>query len=246
MKLTESKTADRGTPTALRSECWGVKRRFEFLLKYSSLRGKSILDLGCGFGAYSKFAMSSGADLVVGLDINQRFLKNGKSAEMVEASGDSIPFKDSCFDVVLMIEVLEHLPDEKKALLEVRRILKNGGLLFITVPNKLYPFETHGMQICNTNLENLFGIGIPFLSWLPLKIRENVARARIYTQRRLLKLLTEKNFELIAIDYMMPPMDGQVKNQALVNAFRKISRIIEGTIFRFFGCHLLVLSHSIE
>ena len=104
----ESRTLGRGAPTAVTGEEWGVKRRFEFLLSFASLKDKAVLDLGCGFGAYSQFAVASKASLVVGIDMNRKYLLSARAAERVQSSGDTLPFNGSCFDVVVMIEVLDH------------------------------------------------------------------------------------------------------------------------------------------
>ena len=116
--------------------------------------------------------------------------------------------------------------------------------MFITVPNKFYPFETHGMQISSTDIGNILGVGIPFLSWMPMFVRNRVERARIYTQKRLLTLLREQGFEPIQIDYMMPPIDGKIQDIVIEHALRKFLAKIEATRFKYFGCHILVLAKS--
>ena len=55
-----------------------------------------------------------------------------------------IPYPDECFDVVLCIEVLEHTGvDYMNVLKEIFRVLKIGGILYLTIPNKLCPYDTH-------------------------------------------------------------------------------------------------------
>lgn len=123
----------RGAPTAFTGYEYGVKRRFETLLSSTSLTGNVVLDVGCGVGAYGKFVMKYGANFVVGLDINYEYISKPELIEKVQASADAIPFKNSCFDTVLMLEVLEHLPSDKKAIQEVKRISKKNSLLLVTV-----------------------------------------------------------------------------------------------------------------
>lgn len=237
----ETTTGDRGDPTAFTGDEWGVKRRFSFLMKLISLNDRRIIDIGCGAGAYGSVAEKFGSKIVVGLDLKKMYLKNRKAIQRVQASGLRTPFKDESFDVAFMIESLEHLPDDKQALFEVRRILKKGGLFFITVPNKFYPFETHGLKIGNCNINNVFNIGIPFLSWMPKFIRQKMERAKIYTQKQLITYLVEQGFTPIKIDYMMPPLD-KMGNQKMANFLRKIFCSLEHTYLRFLSCHILVLA----
>src|SRR3989344_3716857 len=64
----------------------------------------------------------------VGVDI-----KEGKGVDMI-ASVYELPFKDGEFDIVLCMSVLEHLEDPPRAIREMRRVLKTGGSIIISVP----------------------------------------------------------------------------------------------------------------
>jgi ubiquinone/menaquinone biosynthesis C-methylase UbiE len=95
-------------------------------------------------------------------------------------SAEDLKFRENIFDTVLMIEVLEHIPDDMKALKEAYRVLKPGGKLIITAPNKLFPFETHGFRI-GQRAYGTKGLGFPVLPFLPEQLRRNIANARVYT-----------------------------------------------------------------
>ncbi len=64
---------------------------------------------------------------------------------LVRADLERTGFPDQLFDVALLNEVLEHVPDDAAALREVHRVLAPDGLLVVFSPNRLYPFETHGV-----------------------------------------------------------------------------------------------------
>jgi ubiquinone/menaquinone biosynthesis C-methylase UbiE len=230
----------RGAPTAISGLEYGVKRRLEAFQGLTSLKGKKVLDVGCGFGAYGLAAERRGASMSVGLDISPEY-KKSKLCLFVLADAQALPFKDSCFDIVLMVEVLEHLPCEMEALREAKRVLKKKGLLLLTVPNKFYPFETHGMKIGSIEIQNMLGIGIPFLSWMPNFVRKRVERARIYTQKQILNILHKQGFKPLKVEYMMPPLD-KFKRRNLAAAIRELLRKLEATWLKYFSCHIITVS----
>jgi SAM-dependent methyltransferase len=93
----------------------------------------SILDLGCGFGAYSRDLMKEGR-ACFGCDINLEYLRKAAQQGLPVVNVDSkLPFPDGSFDSVLLFEVLEHVPDIKTILDESFRVARENML--ITVPN---------------------------------------------------------------------------------------------------------------
>src|SRR5881397_565816 len=95
--------------------------------------GASILDLGCGFGAYSGALLNDGVKCV-GCDINFEYLRQAAGVGLPVVNVDStLPFPDRTFDSVLMFEVLEHVFDVERVLGEAFRVARKNVL--ITVPN---------------------------------------------------------------------------------------------------------------
>lgn len=93
----------------------------------------SILDIGCGFGAYSGQLKKEGRTCV-GCDVNLHYLKKAAEQGLPVVHVDSrLPFPDRSFDSVLLFEVLEHVPDIKNLLGEAFRVARKNVL--ITVPN---------------------------------------------------------------------------------------------------------------
>ncbi len=114
-------------------------------------RGEYILDAGCGSGKYC--AMISGITKIVGIDSSpasvevaseavQRFGNPANSAICL-ADVQAIPFQADTFDKVMLIDILEHLPEEdfQTGLRESYRVLKKGGKLHIYTPNRKHIFE---------------------------------------------------------------------------------------------------------
>lgn len=79
------------------------------------------------------------------LGINYKRLKiwkdtNKKDNYLLQGDAQNLPFRSDFFDKVIMSEVAEHLEDDLKGVKEARRVLKPGGKIILTVPNKYYPF----------------------------------------------------------------------------------------------------------
>jgi SAM-dependent methyltransferase len=106
-----------------------------------------ILDAGCGRGFYLKMFRHVSRCRLVGLELESGIIRKAKrnvaglpDAALVNASLCHIPFPDASFDKAILSEILEHLEDDVAGLREVRRVLKPGGVVAITVPNQNYPF----------------------------------------------------------------------------------------------------------
>jgi ubiquinone/menaquinone biosynthesis C-methylase UbiE len=95
--------------------------------------GNSILDLGCGYGAYS-LALASQGRRCVGCDVNSKYLVKAAASGLPVVSVDlSLPFADRSFDTVILLEVIEHVPEIERILKEAFRVARRNVL--ITVPN---------------------------------------------------------------------------------------------------------------
>lgn len=118
----------------------GEKRRAEItacLLKPK--RDDRILDVGCGEGWQMSYIVECCAQ-VIGLDLSAERLKQAKdrvrNVDLVCASSESLPFKPQIFDKVMCLELLEHLNEPRKTVLEIEPVLKEAGTLVVSVPYK--------------------------------------------------------------------------------------------------------------
>lgn len=106
---------------------------------FSWLSGRRILNIGTGQGYFEKsYILKVKNDLYVGIDISTEGLKNLKEiiTNRVNASITSLPFKNESFDLLICMEVLEHLPKSSINLVfnEMKRILTEQGKMIISVP----------------------------------------------------------------------------------------------------------------
>jgi SAM-dependent methyltransferase len=105
------------------------RRRNRLLRKQVRLEGK-VLDIGSGWRVYSENALR--------LDINPDV-----KPDIVADIQKKTSFPDGHFDTVLMFDVLEHLENPFQALEEVKRVIRRGGTLYLTVP---FCFPKHGTE----------------------------------------------------------------------------------------------------
>ena len=96
--------------------------------------GRSVLDLGCGLGGYSKVLAERGLE-VKALDVVPEYVERARSigvdAEVYD--GERVPMADGSVDTVILLEVVEHLDDPARLLREARRVARLGVL--VTTPN---------------------------------------------------------------------------------------------------------------
>ncbi len=187
------KAALRGEP----SYVWraGQQRRLEMIVRVGGerLRG-NILENGCGVGMYVEHLAPYGGK-IFGLEYDfERAAEAGlRSSGIINAAGEYLPYDASSFDLILSHEVLEHVADDGSAVREMVRVLRSpdpasgrpGGRAVIFVPNRGYPFETHGIY-----WQGKYSFGNKlFVNYLPRAWRDKLApHVRIYSRRDLAKL----------------------------------------------------------
>lgn len=128
---------------------WDAVARIQLVLEWLlpvARAGGSLLDIGCASGYYSvAFAQAGGQ--ATGVDISEagvalarrRAEHEGVAVRCEFLQGDmrTLAVSDGAYDVVLMIEVLEHVREQPQALAEAARALRPGGLLVLTTPHAL-------------------------------------------------------------------------------------------------------------
>jgi 2-polyprenyl-3-methyl-5-hydroxy-6-metoxy-1,4-benzoquinol methylase len=125
---------------------YDMNKRLEVVyneLLIEDIKGKKILDAGCGTGWFSKTACERGA-IVTSLDVGENLLSKVKekcNSECVVGSVLGLPFQNNFFDILVSSEVIEHTPNPLKAIDEFHRVLKPGGILVLTTPNRFWYFS---------------------------------------------------------------------------------------------------------
>jgi SAM-dependent methyltransferase len=106
-----------------------------------------VIEIGCGSGRFIASLAAARPDLEAhGCDISATALRvaNRSDIRMAQTDATRLPYRDGEFNAVLMVDVLEHLPDVDLALWEVRRILAPGGVFHLVFPCEGHPFSLLG------------------------------------------------------------------------------------------------------
>ncbi|MBS3109544.1 class I SAM-dependent methyltransferase [Candidatus Woesearchaeota archaeon] len=111
------------------------------------LKGKLMLDLGCGRGGYTKIFQKQGG-IVVSLDMEHPPVPKLFRA-FVQGDATQLPFKDNTFDFVYSSSLIEHLPVPSKFLKEVCRVIKKGAVFYLSFPPFYTPVGGHQFKPYN-------------------------------------------------------------------------------------------------
>lgn len=203
---------------------WNVSKR-EMVLSLLRSVGHckepgTVLDIGCG-GGYMAWLLES-YHKTVGVDVSEEALKlclrrGLKRLCRVGMADFLLPFKSDSFDLILALDVIEHLEDDLEALMECLRILKPGGILILTVPAFM---------------------------WLWSPWDEVLGHKRRYTCRSLLKTIQETGLSTKKLTYMfffVFPMAALIRvakrllqrdAQNYSSDFIPIPRVVNGLLVR--------------
>jgi 2-polyprenyl-3-methyl-5-hydroxy-6-metoxy-1,4-benzoquinol methylase len=110
--------------------------------------GLRVLDVGCGTGGVLSGLSAYGT--TIGVDRSLRALHHSRArgvTHVAAADMDRLPFGASAFDIVLMLDVLEHFADEAAVLRDVRRLLRPDGTLLVSVPAFQALFSEHDVAV---------------------------------------------------------------------------------------------------
>jgi ubiquinone/menaquinone biosynthesis C-methylase UbiE len=201
-------------------------------IRKNMIVGKTILDCGCGEGFVSLKLASLGAT-VLGVDLSLNKIRmakklekctNAQNAEFIVADAENLPFKEHAFNIVVLSEVIEHLPKPKLCLNELNLILAENGETYITVPR-------------NTEIG---------MSWLKKKRQKKIliicdplhfdSHIQTFSRREFGELLKKCGFVIDNAKGIIFPIPSQL---TFILKFSAIIKLTKGVLTPF--CHISIL-----
>jgi SAM-dependent methyltransferase len=231
----DRRRARRGEP----SYVWraGQARRLGLIVAAAGdlARGR-VLDDGCGVGEYlarlEPLARTAhGVELEA--DRAAQAASTSPRSSILRAEGEHLPYASAAFDLVLSHEVLEHVADDRAAAAEILRVIRPGGRLLLFVPNRGYPFETHGVF-----WRGRYHFGnIPFVNYLPRGLRDRLApHVRAYGAADLRHLFQGLPMKLVERHILFGAYDNIIARWPHPGrALRAVLQTLERTPLRVFG-----------
>ncbi|HKE97076.1 MAG TPA: class I SAM-dependent methyltransferase [Povalibacter sp.] len=157
-----------------------IKTSVERVARACGMSGESwtVADIGCGAGTQSAMWARDG-HRVFGLDINgplielgkQRAQQAGLTIDLTTGTATALPWPDASMDICLSPELLEHVPDWRQCIAEATRILRPGGVLYLSTTNKLCPVQHE--------------FDVPGYSWFPQSLKRRYERLAVTTRPEL-------------------------------------------------------------
>lgn len=123
-------------------ETYGSAVGRENFVEKSDIKGRTVLDIGCGYGWFENYSIKKGVKSIVGIDssehalnVARKYIKD-KRARFLKGSATKLNFEENSFDSTFCWEVVEHLPKSSEHLMfsEVKRVLKPGGKFYLSTP----------------------------------------------------------------------------------------------------------------
>ena len=156
---------------------------------------KDLLDLGAGAGIVPEMNFKGQARRVCGVDPDPRVAMNPNLDDGREGLGESIPYADASFDVVVSDNVLEHLDDPVSVFREVRRVLRPGGVFLAKTPNRWH-YVAIGASVTPHSFHRKFNEarGRASVDTFPTRYRAN-------PRGQLARIARDAGLELVSVDF---------------------------------------------
>jgi ubiquinone/menaquinone biosynthesis C-methylase UbiE len=186
-------------------------------LENLALGGQKWLDAGCGTGRFSRWLAGKGCQ-VSGVDASPSMLAAARDAACAVGFEDNptfqhvetverLPFDNETFDGILCSSVIEYVEVPRRCLTELSRLLKSGGLLLLTVPNR--------SSLMRRSLKGVFNVsrafGRPWPRYLEISKHE-------YSRKEIRGFLEQQGFEIFHISAFGGPLPFWLQGNGLVGS----------------------------
>lgn len=182
---------------------------------------KACLDIGPGTGRWLTFLKQSGANWLAGVDISDTALERVKTlcneTQKADVEKDRFNFDDDTFEIVISIEVLEHLRDPSNYISEIIRVAKDGALVLMSLPN---------IASLASRVRLLVGM-------MPVAIAADPTHVKFYRKKDIARLFSSygQSVQFLPTSISLNPLNA--KSKFKVPSFGAISSFDDSLVFCF-------------
>jgi len=182
----------------------------------ANIKGRKVLDIGAGIGNISSMCCDLGAE-VVATDYSPSMIMKIRERHrgrfgVLACEANSLPFCSNHFDVVLLLDVIEHLYKVEETISEIRRVMKPGGKFIITTPKRGFSVDNFHRII---KKELYLRIKKPF-----------EFEVHLFKPQELINILRDGGFELISFDTFLNSASYRTRE-------RVVEKLMSGRLKRF-------------
>ena len=207
-------------------------------------KGK-VLDVGAGTGKMLQELKQSGWQ-IFGIDTHQEAIKQSKRRDipiqLIDIAKQSLPYQDNSFDLVIALDTLEHIANDKKAIKEINRVIKPAGIIILTVPAYQWLFcywdkmLGHYRRYSSKTLKRLVnnsGLEILFLSYFFSYLLLPTVITRLI--RTILRQKKVSDFKITPLNWLVVPF---------LKLLSKIERSFLKSVSLPFGSSLICIARK--
>jgi 2-polyprenyl-3-methyl-5-hydroxy-6-metoxy-1,4-benzoquinol methylase len=191
------------------------------LQQFTSLEGKKILDFGCGEGGTSKFLAQLGSE-VTAVDIQSYLEQNFKNSDVIflNMNENESYLQFQRYDIIVLQDVLEHVPNPDTLLKRMKYALRNGGLIYISTPNRFSVLNA--ISDPHWNLPGVALLPRRMVSFWVQKIfrrdlRQRADWAALLSLNKLKKSILRNDFEIIFVNSLVAKLLFQNPHSVVCN-----------------------------
>jgi SAM-dependent methyltransferase len=161
----------------------GYEHWHRYVVARRFCKGKTVLDVACG-ESYGSNMLALVAARVTGVDISEHAIAHAagqygdrENLQFIQGDCQNLPLPDASVDVAVSLETIEHIEEQEAFVGELRRVLRPGGLLVMSSPNRRqytdardYHNEFHVREMYRDEFEQLLHTDFPHIHWLGQKL----------------------------------------------------------------------------
>ncbi len=195
----------------------------KILRQFTTLEEKTVLDFGCGEGGTSRTLARLGCH-VTAVDIKPELGENFEDSGVtfVNANEQDSFWQSEKYDIIVLQDVLEHVPNPDELMKQVKLALRTGGLIYISTPNRFSVINA--ISDPHWNLPGIAVLSRAMVSFCVRKIfrrdlRQRADWAALLSFIKLKKMMSQNNFEMILVNRLVANLLFQNPNSVVCHPF---------------------------